>query len=334
MNPTLFGHMSDGTPVYEYTLENKDFSISFINYGGIIRTFYAHGVDIIAGFDTLEDYLTDTYHQGSLVGRCANRIADATFTLDGTTYVLDKNSGDVHLHGGHKGFSRKYWETLSYGEDHITFRMTSPDGDQHYPGTVVADVTYTLLSDGLKIDYTATTDAPTPVNLTNHAYFNISGDFSSSIFGNTLTVDAEEYSLYDENCIPLGHLPVEGSPFDFRTPHLIGDCICPDFPTYDHNYILGGGAVRSFDGQDLPRGARLENNNLALSMYTDQPCMQLYIGFFMDGKEPLKGGVCQNPHTTVCLEAQIEPNGPNRGEGILRPGETYRQTTIYTVEKK
>ena len=334
MNPTLFGYMPDGKPVYEYTLTNEHFSLSFINYGGIIHKFVAYDTDIIGGFDTLDDYLTDEYHQGSLVGRYANRIAGGKFTLDGQEYILDCNSGNVHLHGGHKGFSRSYWQTISFGEDHVTFRMISPDGDQHYPGNLVADVTYTLLSDGLKIDYTATTDVPTPVNLTNHAYFNLSGDFTTSIFGNTLTVDADEYSLYDDDCIPLCHKQVEGTPFDFRSPHLIGDCISPDFPTYDHNYILSGGKKRCFGDVELHRGARLENDILALSMYTDQPCMQLYIGFFMDGKEPLKGGIAQVPHRTVCLEAQTEPNGPNRGEAILRPGETYRQTTIYVVEKK
>lgn len=334
MTPTIFGYMPDGTPVYEYTLKNDHFTISIITYGGAIRTFYAYGVDIIGGFDTLEDYISDEYHQGCLVGRYANRIDGGTFAIGNKTYHLDCNSGPVHLHGGHFGFSRKLWEAVASGEDYLTLRMVSPDGDQKYPGNLVADVTYTLLPEGLKIDYAATTDAPTPVNLTNHGYFNLTGDFESTILSGILTVDADEYSVYNENAIPQCHAAVAGTPFDFTTPHPIGDCISPAFPTYDHNYILNGKNKRTFGGDVLHRAARIEQNNLALSLYTDQPCMQLYIGFFLDGPEPFKGGAKQTPHTTICLEAQTEPDGPNRGEAILAPSETYRQTSIYVVERK
>jgi aldose 1-epimerase len=335
MEKAVFGHMPDGTPVYEIRLQNENFDISIISYGGAIRRFVAYGTDIICGFETLEGYLSDTSHQGALLGRYANRIDSGKFNLDGKAYQLDCNSGGgtVHLHGGFKGYSRKLWQVTDFDDAHVTLRMDSPDGDQGYPGHVIATVTYTLGAHGLCIDYTAVTDAPTPLNLSNHAYFNLNGCGSGSVLDTELQINADAISAYDEHSIPRGHRDIAGTPFDFTTLHPIGDSICDSFPTYDHNYILRGTPIEEVDGHRLPVAAYVKGKHCALTVYTDQPCLQFYIGYSLHGTTPFKGGAKQEPHTTISLEAQSEPDGPNRGEGILRPGETYRKTTLCRVDR-
>ncbi len=336
MQTTVFGILPDGRTVREYTLENKNFSVSFISWAGAIRKFVAWGRDIICGFDTLEDYLTDTSHQGALVGRYANRIADGRFTLNGKEYQLEKNDrgGRVHLHGGARGYSRRLWEVLAAGDDFVTFHMDSPDGDSGYPGHLVVDVTYRLAEDGLLIDYTATTDADTPICLTNHGYWNLLGCGGGKVYDARVTINAEEYSPVDpDTMIPTGHAKVAGTVFDLRTPTRLGDRISENFGGYDHNFLLRGTPVEVCDGTSLALAATVEDGGMRMTVLTDQPCVQFYMANGLRGKTPFKGGVRQDVHTAYCFETQTEPDGPNRGEAILHPDGVYRHTSFYRIEK-
>ncbi len=337
MKISTFGYMPDGTPIKEFHMSRGALSVSIITYAGAIRTFYVGDTDIVYGYDDLEGYLRDDSHQGSLVGRYANRIRAGKFTLDGKEYTLECNSGEgkVHLHGGSRGYSRRVWEVDSYTDNSLTLKMDSPDGDAGYPGHVVVYVAYTLTPEGLCMDYTATTDKATPINLTNHAYFNLKGSHCDTVLDTLATIHATHYSVLDEDMIPVRRQAVEGTPFDFTTPHTIGERIDEAHLTYDNNFVLDPTVKEvSICGKMLRPAAKVENEKLALTLYTDQPCMQMYIGYFLRDDNPMKGGMPQTPHTSICLEAQTEPDGPNRGEAILRPGETYRQTTVYGITQK
>lgn len=335
MRESIFGYMPDGRAVRQFTMQNEQVEISLIAYAGAIQSFKVGGTDIVCGFDTLEGYLQDTSHQGSLVGRYANRIADGRFTLNGKEYQLEKNAGGgtVHLHGGAHGYSRRLWEVLSVGEDTVTFHMDSPDGDSGYPGHLVLDVTYRLLSDGILIDYTATTDAPTPANFTNHAYFNLRGCGGGEVMDAKVQIFADEYSPLDEAMVPTGHAAVAGTVYDLNTPVRLGDRMKDGFPGFDNNYLLCPHNIEEFDGVRLPKVAEVTDGGLCLSVYTDEPCLQFYMACSLKGDYPFKGGALPARYTAYCFEAQTEPNGPNRGEAILTPSEVYRQTTAYRVKK-
>lgn len=336
MKETVFGTLPDGRTVREFTLENENFSVSLISWAGAIRKCIAYGRDIICGFDTLENCLADGSHQGSLVGRYANRIADGRFTLNGKEYQLEKNDrgGRVHLHGGAHGYSHRLWDVLTAGDDFVTFHMDSPDGDSGYPGHLVVDVTYRLLEDGLMIDYIATTDADTPVNLTNHGYWNLLGCGGGTVYDAKVMINADEYSPIDPvTMIPTGHAKVEGTVFDLRTPTRLGDRISDTFGGYDHNFLLRGTPTEECNGKQYPVAVVVEDGGLRMTVLTDQPCVQFYMANNLRGATPFKGGVKQAIHTAYCFETQTEPDGPNRGEAILHPDEVYRHTSIYRVEK-
>ncbi len=336
METKFFGYMHDGTPVSEYKLENRNFRVEILSYGGIIKRFLAFGTDVVMGYDTLEAYLTETSYQGALVGRVANRIADGKFILRGTTYTLYCNDqdGTVHLHGGKEGFSMKNWTLVTSDDTSVTLRLFSPDGEEGYPGNLVLDVTYQLGENGLTIDYHATCDAPCPVNLTNHAYFNLDGCRGDSILGYSAWIDADAYSEVDAHLIPTEDIPVRDTRFDFTTPRVIGAWGEGNFGGYDHNFMLNQSVTSHVNGIDIYHAAMVENDHLRFDLYTDQPCVQFYIGNALEGGNPFRGGVTQVPHTTFCLEAQIRPDSVNHGKGILMPGEVYRQTTIYAFTHK
>ncbi len=334
MKKELFGIMPDGTEIWEHTLQNDHFTVSIINYGGIIRRFIAFGTDIICGFDTLAHYLADTSQQGALIGRYANRIDGGKFSLNDKEYQLACNDcdGTVHLHGGPTGFSRRVWEIIEATDTSLSLKLASPDGDEGYPGNVTVLVTYSLSEMGLSIDYCAMTDADTPLSLTNHAYFNLGGCGSGDILGTIVTIHADEYSVLNERMIPVSHTPVKGTVFDFNTPTAIG-ARGMDFGGYDHNYILRGDEGMTLAGFRLTHACDACNGELCLSVYTTTPCVQFYIANALEGDNPFKGGAMPTPRTAFCFEAQTEPNGPNRGEGILRSGDLYRQHTLYAVKK-
>ncbi len=334
MNKKLFGCMPDGTPIMEYTLQNDNFTASVITYGGILRRYIAYGTDIVCGFDCLSHYLEDDSQQGALIGRYANRIDGGTFTLGGKTYQLNCNDcdGKVHLHGGPTGFSRRVWEVTEASDTFVTLRLVSPDGDEGYPGNLTVIVTYSLTRMGLSMDYQAVTDADTPLSLTNHAYFNLDGCGGGSILDTRVTIYADEYSALNERMIPVRHLPVANTVFDFTKPMAIG-ARGMEFGGYDHNYILRKNDDLKLNGFALTRACDAENGKLSLSVYTTTPCLQFYIANALEGANPFKGGSMPTPRTAFCFEAQTEPDGPNRGEGILRAGDIYRQFTLYAVKQ-
>lgn len=322
----LFGTCSAGT-VDAYTLKNANGTYATIlTMGGIIQKFVKDGMDICLGYDTLEGYLAGTAYFGALIGRVGNRIADASFTLGGKTYTLAANNGKNSLHGGKVGFDRKIWDAKAEG-DALVLHCFSSDGEEGFPGNLDVTVTYTLgEDDSLRIDYQATPDQDTLVNMTNHSYFNLNG--GGSILEHTLWLDADGYTAPGPGNIPTGEIaPVAGTPLDFRAPKALGADI-QDMPAkcYDHNFCLNGSGLR--------KTAQLKGEKLTMEMETTEPGVQIYCAKLSKpmaakyGKEYL--GYC-----FVCLEAQGYPDAihhPNFPSVVVKAGDTYRQTTIYRLK--
>jgi aldose 1-epimerase len=338
-----FGRTEAGTPVELFVLTNAGgMQVEVIGFGATITALRVPDrdgrmADVVLGYDRLEGYDRRHPYFGSLVGRYANRIAGGTFTLDGRAYTLAKNNGPNHLHGGLVGFDQIVWDAEPLaGAVGVRFTRTSPDGEEGYPGNLAVRVTYTL-SDAseLSVDYEATTDKPTPVNLTQHSYFNLAGHDSGPILDHELVIHADRYTPVDEGLIPTGELaPVEGTPFDFRTATAVGARI--DQPHeqlqrgagYDHNFVLR----RTGDG--LQPAARLveRRSGRVLDVATTEPGLQFYAGNFLDGSDRGKGGVAYARRSGLCLETQHFPDSPNQPSfpsTILRPGETYRSRTVF-----
>jgi aldose 1-epimerase len=332
-----FGKLPDGTAVDIYALENANGLLAKVtNYGTIISELHVpdrHGKsgDVVLGFDNLEQYLKGHPCFGCTVGRVANRIAKGRFTLDGKTYTLAVNNGPNHLHGGLEGFDKKVWKAEPQSGAAVRFTYTSPDGEEGYPGTLAAAVTMTLTDDNeLRLDYRATTDKPTPVNLTNHSYFNLAGD--GDALRHELMIAADYYTPSDSTLIPTGEIkPVKGTPMDFTRPQAIGALFSqlqsvP--PGYDHNFVLNGG------GKGLALAARVyePESGRVMEVHTTEPGVQLYTANFLDGSLTGKGGVVYQQHAAFCLETQHFPdavNQPRFPSVILRPGQIYRQTTVF-----
>ena len=332
MKKKLFGKLPTGESVYEYTLISKGVTLSVLDFGGIIRRFLVDGIDIVAGFDTLEGYLEDDSYQGAFIGRYGNRIKGSAFTLNGKEYPLSANEGRHHLHGGKSGFNRKMLTVEDVTDTAITFSYISPDGEEGYPGTLKSTVTYALSDNALSLRYTAVSDKDTVVNLTNHAYYNLNGYGNSDILSHILTLYANEVTEVDCELIPTGRrIPVENTVYDFNTPHTIGERVGNGFGGYDTNFVLSGGNEQSIAGYRLPLIATVKAEKLSMNVYTNQPCVQLYIGNMLTGTPTMKNGVPKMPHCTFCLETQVEPDSPNRNGAILRAGETYEHVTVYEV---
>ena len=318
--------------------------VSVTNLGGHIVEILAPDrqgklADVTLGYKDFAGYLADTSYFGSLVGRYANRIAKGRFTLDGKTYTLATNNGPNSLHGGPTGFQKRVWSAkVVSGPDGDALELTyvSRDGEEGYPGTLTAKVVYSLRADGgLVIDYEATTDAPTVVNLTNHAYFNLAGEGEGTILGHEMQIEADATTPVDPTLIPTGEKwTVEGTPFDFRKPVAIGariDAADEQLKAgggYDHNYVLRGKA-----GELRPAARVVEpKSGRVLEMLTTEPGVQFYSGNFLDGSVTGKSGKPYVRRGAFCLEAQHFPDSPNEPSFpsvVLRPGETYRQTTVY-----
>lgn len=334
----------NGEKVSLYTLTNQSgASVTISNYGGTVTAISVPDkkgrlADVALGFDSLAEYREKSPYFGCIVGRYANRIAKGKFTLDGTEYTLATNNTPNHLHGGEKGFDKKVWKASvrdDDGEPFLSLTSTSPDGEEGYPGTLKTTVTYRWTEqNALQIDYLATTAKPTVVNLTNHTYFNLAGHGDESILDHTLEIKAEHYNPIDATSIPTGIAPVEDTPFDFRTPTPIGARINRDHPQlknglgYDHNFIL-----KERDDGKLATAAILihPDSGRTLTVVTTEPGLQFYSGNFLD-KLAGKDGKIYRHRSGLCLEAQTFPDSPNQKafpSPVLRPGETYRQTTIY-----
>ena len=334
MDKKLFGTLPTGEEVYTYTLKNDAASLTVMNRGATVVNFYVYGTDIIGGFDTLDGYLADDSHQGATIGRVANRVANATFTMDGAVYMLPDNDNGTCLHGG-CGFDYRIWEVTEVSDDRITFTYLSPDGDEGFPSELKASVTYILDGTTLIIDYTAIPYGKTPIALTNHSYFNLDG-FGGTIKDHVAVIYAKNYTEVDESLIPNGEHPtVFDTPFDFTTPHTIGERIGGDFVGYDHNFILFPETYADFIGKKLGLIAEVCGKALKMSVYTDQPGVQFYIGNFLGhGETPdFKGGVKQVQHGAFCLETQTEPNCINLGEGFYDVGDVYKHTAVYKIER-
>jgi aldose 1-epimerase len=338
-----FGKTRDGVAVDVYTLTNAHAMIvKIITYGGRVtelRVPDRDGVfgDIVLGFNNLDQYLDDNPYFGALIGRVGNRIAKGRFTLDGKPYKLATNNGANHLHGGIKGFDKVVWSAEPItANDSVSLKLhyVSPDGEEGYPGRLDTTVVYTLTNqDELKIEYTAATDKPTPINLTNHNYYNLAGEGNGTILGHELMLNADSFTPVDATLIPTGDIkPVAGTVFDFTTPTAIGkriDQVPGAAPGgYDHNFVL-----RSHDGP-LGLAARVyePKSGRVMEISTTQPGIQFYSGNFLDGKLVGKGGVAYQKHSGFCLETQHYPdsvNHPNFPPAILRPGETYHEVTVH-----
>ena len=342
-----FGKTAAGEPVELFTFTREGApKIAITNLGGHIVSILAPDrggkvADVTLGYAGFDGYLADTSYFGSVVGRYANRIAKGRFTLDGKAYTLATNNGPNALHGGPTGFQKRLWAAkVVSGPDGDALELTyvSKDGEEGYPGTLTAKVVYSLRADGgLVIDYTATTDAPTIVNLTNHAYFNLAGEGEGTVLGHELQIEADAYTPVDPTLIPTGERrPVEGTPFDFRKPVAIGariDAADEQLKAgggYDHNYVLRG------KKGDLRLAARVvePKSGRALEVFTTEPGIQLYSGNFLDGSVTGKSGKPYVKRGALCLETQHYPDSPNQPgfpPVVLRPGETYRHTTVYRV---
>lgn len=324
MTPKTFGFLPNGTEVLQYTLKSEVAEVRVLNYGGIITDFIYNGRNIVCGFDTLSDYLIDDSYQGAMIGRYANRIAGAAFMLNGTEYKIGANEGNNSLHGGNIGFNQHVFTVQNATESTLTLSLLSPNGDEGYPGNLNVKIDYTLDGSALTLTYTATTDADTPVSLTNHSYFNLAG-IGGSIMDFDACILADRYTEVDDALIPTGNrLPVADTLYDLRTPRKIGE----KKDGYDTNFVLN----KSSDDLHAPTlAAMVCGGGLTLSVYTTQPCIQFYTGCVLEGEPAFRGGIKKARYTAFCLETQAEPDAPNHGDAILRVGETYKHTTIYHI---
>lgn len=340
VNKSAFGKTREGQQVDQYTLTNgRGLTVKIITYGAIIRSIEMPDRDgkpgeITLGFDSLEPYLDRHPYFGAICGRVANRIAKGRFTIDGTEYKLATNNGPNHLHGGEKGFDMAVWKAapLDKGTG-IKLTHVSPDGDQGYPGTLTVTVVYTLTDkDELSIDYTATTDMSTPLNLTNHTYWNLADGGKSDVLKHVLMLNADRYLPVDAQLIPTGELKsVRGTPMDFTKPVEIGSRMdqVPGEPNgYDHCFVIN----QESPGK-LTLAARVKEptSGRVMEIHTTEPAIQLYTGNFLDGSIRSRGAQYEQHHA-FCLETEHYPDSINQRKfpsTLLEPGQTYRQTTVH-----
>ncbi|HEX8462722.1 MAG TPA: aldose epimerase family protein [Segetibacter sp.] len=334
---------TDGKKVYLYTLTNANgVKVKISNYGGTITSWVApdnkgNNSSIVLGFDELQGYLAKPPYFGATVGRYGNRIANAKFSIDGNNYQLAANNGKNNLHGGNKGFDKVVWDAniLVKNYPSLTLNYLSKDGEEGFPGNLKVTVTYTLSDDNeITIDYTAQTDKATPVNLTNHSYFNLTGDVSNTILDHSLMIDASRYTPVDETLIPTGELKsVKGTPFDFTKTTKIGAHINEVKGGYDHNWVLD----RKGKGLDLVATLSDPVSGRTLQVYTTEPGLQFYTGNFLDGTIKTSAGKAINKNAALCLETQHFPDSPNQPSfptTTLKPGEKYGTTTKYKLSVK
>ena len=320
-----------------YTLQAGQVRADITNLGARVMRLLVAGTDVVQGFDCPDDYLPENHLSdfGAVIGRYANRLAKGRIFLNWNLIQLPRNNGPHCLHGGPRGWQYKVYDVVEASDTRLVLTMMSPNGDQGFPGNVQVRVVYTLSDDGaLRIDYHAETDRPTVINMTNHSYFNLNGDLSSSICNHLLTIDADRYTPVNDTLIPLGDLrPVDRSPFDFRQAKPIGQDIESHHPQmlighgYDHNYVLNHSSL-----DHLSAGLKSPVTGICMEIFTDAPGLQLYTGNFLDGVQG-KGGEKYPCRSAVCLETQQYPDSPNHrwpeSTGYLYPGQPFHSTTIY-----
>ena len=343
LDPKAFESEYNGAPTALYTLHNSSgMEVAITNFGGRIVSVMVPDKegkmqDVVLGFDNVKDYFPENHSSdfGAAIGRYANRIAGGRFTLDGTEYTLPQNNGKNCLHGGTTGWQYQVYTVKEAAENRLCLVRVSPDGDNGFPGNVQATVTYTLTEDNrIEIDYEAFTDAPTVVNMTNHAYFNLSGDPAGHLVtDDVLTLNASSFTPVDEDLIPTGEIvPVEGTPMDFRQAKAIGQDIKADYEQlkrgngYDHNWVLSCAPGTPAAELYCPL------SGIGVQVYTSEPGIQVYTGNFLDGTVKGKKGIAYPQRSAVCLETQHFPDSPNQPafpSTVLRPGETYRSHCTY-----
>jgi aldose 1-epimerase len=347
---SAFGKTADGQDVSLFALQNASgMKATLTNYGATVISLFApdrngNFDDVVFGFPTLESYLQEHPFFGGTIGRYGNRIGKGRFKLDGVEYKLATNNGENHLHGGVKGFHKVVWSAAPVKQDSavsVKFSYLSKDGEEGYPGNLSCTVTYSLTNNNeLKIEYHATTDKATPVNLTHHGYFNLAGQGKEDILNHQLEIFADRFTPVDEGLIPTGELrPVEGTPMDFRQPHAIGERIDSDDEQlqfghgYDHNWVLNN------SNGSLALAARVYESTTGrmMEVWTTEPGLQFYSGNFLDGSLTGKDNQVYKYRYGFCLETQHFPDSPNKPDfpsTILRPGETYSTETIYRFSAK
>ncbi len=342
-----FGTTKDGEQVYVYILDNKKgVCAEILSYGGIVKNLYVNDkdgnpTDIVLGRNNMEEYSDNYGYLGALIGRNSNRIEDSEFVLNGKTYKLYANDGENNLHGGKIGFDKKVWDVIeneTNGEPSIVLSLTSPDGEEGFPGTLDVTVTYTVTADNsLVINYKAKCDADTVCNMTNHSYFNLSGHDSGTVDNQTIKIASSFYTPNSSECMPTGEvLSVEGTPFDFRNGAVLGERFTADheqiklFKGFDHNFAI--------DGRGFRKGAEVSSpvTGIKMEMYTDQPAVQLYTANSL-AEGVYKNGAKCGFHNALCLETQCFPNAMKHSHfpgAILKKGEVYDYTTEYKFSIK
>ncbi|MCD4729475.1 MAG: galactose mutarotase [Bacteroidales bacterium] len=336
INKSSFGHINN-KEVYLFTLTNKHGMIVRItNYGGIVTSIIVPDKkgnfdDMVLGYDNLDGYLEETPYFGAIVGRYANRVAKGKLTVDGEEYTLATNNGPNHLHGGIIGFDKVIWDADTFqDEDNLGLELhyISKDGEEGYPGNLDVTVVYILTNyNELKIDYKATTDKATPVNLSHHSYFSLAGTVDRDVLEQVLWIDADKYTVVDETLIPTGELRDVTPSMDFRSPKKVGNHLTEVEGGYDHNYVLNN------DGKyALVATLTDSSSGRIMEVYTSEPGIQFYSGNFLDGTIKGKNDIVYKKHYGLCLETQHFPDSPNQPgfpNTILRVGETYTQQTVY-----
>jgi aldose 1-epimerase len=336
MAVTLFGRLRDGTEIREAVIAAGDLTVHVIEYGAVIRDVRLAAIDhpLVLGFDHLDDYIDHSPHFGAVAGRSANRISSGRAVIDGRPVQLTLNErGRTHLHGGYKGFGARPWRFAAVDRSSVTLAITGENGEEGYPGNVEVTVRYTIEPPAtIRMDATATTDAPTLVNLAQHSYFNLDG--SPDILGHEVTIFADAYTPVDDDLIPTGEIrSVAGTPYDLRSPQPIGRTVDGKRFVYDINYVLGR------DRAATPRPAarlRSPKSGIALAVSTTEPGVQFYDGVMMAVGVPGLGGRRYPVNGGCCFEPQLYPDAPNHPgfpSSLLRPGETYRQTSLFAFTK-
>ncbi|WP_329470639.1 galactose mutarotase [Streptomyces sp. NBC_01723] len=342
----LFGRLADGTKVYRWSLENGGTRMKVLSYGGAVQSLEipdrrGRHANVSLGFDNLDDYVASSPYFGALIGRYGNRIGKGRFTLDGEEYQLSVNDGEHSLHGGARGFDKRVWDVEPFTEGPdvgLVLHYTGVDGEMGYPGTLRARVTYTLTRRGdWRVDYAATTDRATVVNLTSHVYWNLAGEGSGTVEDHELSIAASRYTPTDAGLIPTGELArVSGTPFDFRRGKPVGRDIRDNHPQlvtakgFDHNWVLDKGVT---DRPEHVATLRDPASGRTLRIATDQPGLQFYSGNFLDGTLTGTGGALYRQGDALCLETQHFPDSPNQPSfpsTVLRPGQTYRTSTVHS----
>lgn len=339
-----FDTIVNGKEVELYWIQNANIKAAFTNYGGRLVGLWVPDqngkmTDVVVGMDNVKAFMTSSEpYFGATIGRVGNRIAKGQFTLNDKNYQVPINNGENALHGGGSGFEDKVWDAEKVDAATLVLRYHSIDGEQGFPGNLEVKVTYSITAkDGLKMEYEASTDSPTIVNLTNHAFFNLNGEGSGSIVDHRLQIYADQYTPVDEGLIPTGELkPVEGTPFDFTTPHTIGQRIeteniqLKNGMGYDHNFVLNG---THKGGMNYVAKVVGDKSGIVMDVISEEPGVQFYSGNFMEGKNQFKSGATDEFRTAFALETQHFPDAPNQSnfpQITLNPGEKYHTVSVYT----